>query len=277
MSETTSTTQARASRSPVTVPLIVLIALSALYVPLRAAMESPTISDALYNASYLYGTALQIVFAAVIVAVAVTIGMKQSVGRQWMLLGLGVTMYAIGDICWTLFELFLGIDPYPSIADVFYTTEYVFFLAAIMLAIRAYSGLVSTKRPLLVGAVVAVIGAAVLYFALMQPYILPAGVEELGLWGLIVSILYPVGDVVLMLAPAVALALVVMQLGAGRLARPWWLVVAGALVFALVDSFFVYTDWAGMVYTWTLDIGYMAANLLFAVAALVAKDAYRVK
>jgi hypothetical protein len=70
---------------------------------------------------------------------------------------------------------------------------------------------------------------------------------------------------------------VVRQLGAGTLARPWWLVVVGALVFALVDSFFIYTDWAGTGYTWILDIGYLAANLLFASAALVARDVYRLK
>ncbi len=277
MSETTSVIQARASRSPVTIPAIVLVVLSALYVPLRATMESPTVSDALYNGAYLYGTALQIMLALVIVAVAITIGMKQSVGRQWLLLGLGVTMYAIGDICWTLFDLFLEIDPYPSIADAFYVAEYAFFLAALLLAIRAYSGLVETKRPLIAGVLVAAVGFGVVYAVLLQPYILSASLEELGgTWGKIVSILYPVGDVVLMLAPAVALALVVRQLGAGRLARPWWVVVAGALVFALIDSFFVYAEWAGTGLTWWMDIGYLTANLLFAIAALVAKDAYRI-
>jgi hypothetical protein len=92
-----------------------------------------------------------------------------------------------------------------------------------------------------------------------------------------VSIVYPVGDIVLMLAPAVSLALVVRQLGSGRLARPWWAVVAGAAVFALIDSLFNYAEWAGTGLTWWMDIGYVVANLLFAVAALVAKDAYRVK
>ena len=78
-------------------------------------------------------------------------------------------------------------------------------------------------------------------------------------------------------ARLVALALVVRQLGAGRLARPWWVVVAGALVFALVDSFFIYAEWAGTGLTWWMDVIYVVANLLFAIAALVAKDAYRVK
>ncbi len=277
MGANTQASERPSPRSSATVPIAILVLLSVVYLPLRYLMDSPTVSDGLYQGAYLYGTVLQIILAAVIVAVAVMIGLKQSVGRQWLLLGLGVTVYAVGDICWTLFELFLEIDPFPSIADIFYTAEYAFFLAAIFLAIRAYSGLVPIKKPMLIGAAVAVIGAAALYFVLLQPYILPAGVEELGFWGLVVSILYPVGDVVLMLAPAVALALVVKQLGAGKLARPWWLVVIGALVFALVDSFFVYTDWAGMGYLGILDIGYLAANLLFASAALVARDVYHLR
>lgn len=257
-------------------PIWILVVLSLLYLPLRYLMDMEWVSDAVYNTAYLYGTVLQIVLAASIVAVAVTIGMKQSVGRQWLLVGLGVALYAAGDIAWTLFDLFLGIDPYPSIADVFYTAEYVFFFAAIVLAIRAYSGLVKTRTPMLVGTVVAVVGITLVYFALLAPYIFPAGVEELGFWGLVVSTIYPVADIALMLAPAVALALVVRQLGAGRLARPWWLVVVGALVFALVDSLFVYAEWAGTGLTPVMDMGYVLANLLFACAALVAKDAYRI-
>ena len=239
-----------ASRPSSRAPIAVLVVLSALYLPLRYMMESESVSEALYNGAYLYGTALQIVLAAVIIAVAVTVGMKQSIGRQWLLIGLGVSLYALGDVTWTMFDLFLGIDPYPSIADAFYTAEYIFFFAAIVLAIRAYSGLVKTRNPILAGAAVAAVGIAIVYFVLLKPYIFAEGVAGLGTWGLIVSTIYPVGDIALMLAPAVALALVVRQLGAGRLARPWWLVVVGALLFSLVDSFFVYVSGRGQVSVW---------------------------
>ncbi|MRR12011.1 hypothetical protein EG835_05975 [bacterium] len=253
-------------------PMMLLAALTLAYLPLRLLMDTE-VSTALYNAFYMYGTALQVLFAAVILFVAFSVGVSQSVGRQWLLLGVGVAMFALGDIAWTAFELFLGIDPYPSIADVFYTAEYVFFLAAIVLAVRAYSGLVKIKRPVLVGAVVAVVGTAVVYLLLLRPYIFA---DSTGL-ELIVSTLYPVGDVVLMLAPAVTLALVVAQLGAGRLARPWWVVVAGALVFAFADSFYSYADWAGTGLTAAMDMGWLVANMLFAMAALVARRVFSIQ
>lgn len=253
-------------------PIALLVVLTLAYLPLRLLMDTD-ISTGLYNAFYMYGTGLQVLFAAVVLFVAFSVGISESVGRQWLLIGLGVAMFAVGDILWTTFELFLGIDPYPSVADIFYTAEYIFFLAAIALAIRSYSGLVKTGRPVMIGAVVALVATGLVYVLLLKPYIFAdsSGLE------LVVSTLYPVGDVVFMLAPAVSLALVVAQLGAGRLARPWWFVVAGALVFAFADSFYAYADWAGTGLTPAMDMGWLVANMLFAVAALVARRVFRIR
>jgi len=262
--------------TPRTITLIaVLVALTALFGWLSSLMYADALSDAAYAAAYWYGTGLQVVFAVVIVLVALGIGLHQHVGKQWLFVGLGVVAYALGDITWTILDLHMGLDPYPSIADIFYTLEYVFFFAAIVLAIRSYRALTSLRGPVVFGLLVGGVAAAVIYLSLLRPYILPAGAEELGLWGLVVSTLYPVGDVFLMLAPAVTLAIVIMRLGAGRLAWPWWLVVVGAFVFSLTDSFYSYVDWAGTGSNVFLDMGWMVANLIFAVAALVARNIYR--
>lgn len=277
MTASSTATTGRTTRLPAAASITLLALLALAYVPLRLLMESPDLSDGLYSAFYIYGIALQPLFAAIIIGVAVKIGLKESVGRQWLFLGLGVAMFAVGDVLWMVFELFMKIDPYPSAADVFYVAEYFFFLVAIVMAIRAYSGLVKTRTALLASVAVATVGVIAVYLLLLRPYIFPAGVEELGFLGLFVSTLYPVGDIIFMLAPAIALALVVAQLRAGALARPWWLVVAGALVFALADSLYAYADWAGTGVTWIMDVGWIAANLLFAIAALVARDAYRAR
>lgn len=261
------------SRKWIWVSVALLIMATLAYLPLRLMMENLQTTDLLYRVFYIYGTALQALFAAVILAVAAKLGLRENIGKQWLLLGIAVAVFAIGDIIWTAFELFLEIDPYPSIADLFYTAEYFFFLAAIVLAVRAYAGLVKTRTAVTAGAVVAVVGIGAVYLLLLKPYIFPdsSGLE------LVVSTLYPVGDVAFMLAPAVALALVVAQLGSGRFARPWWIVVAGALVFALTDSFYSYADWAGIGLTPAVDMGWLVGNLLFATAALVALDVYRVR
>lgn len=255
----------------------VLIGLVAIFAFLSVQMYAETLSEGAYAAAYWFGTALQILFAVVVITVALNIGWGQHVGKQWLLIGLGVAAYAIGDIIWTVLDLHMGLDPYPSVADVFYTLEYAFFFIAIVLAIRSYSAITSLRKPLAIGAVISAAAAALLFFTLLNPYIFDAGVEELGFWGLVVSTLYPLGDVFFMLGPSIVLALVIMQLGAGKLAWPWWLVVAGALVFSIADSLYSFADWSGAGSSTLLEMGWLSANLLFALAALVARDVYRVR
>lgn len=255
----------------------VLVGLTALYWFLSTQMYADALSDTAYALSYWFGTLLQVAFAAVIVTVALRIGLAQGVGKQWFLVGLGVASFAVGDVIWTILELRLGLDPYPSLADPFYVLQYAFFVAAMVLAVRSYRHLTPVRAPVIVAGAVALALAGVVYAALLGPYIFPAGTAELGFWGLVVSTLYPLGDVFFVFAPAFALALVIRQLGAGRLGWPWWIVIAGAIVYALTDTGYSYADWAGSGLTATLEMGWVIANLMFALAALVARDVYRVR
>lgn len=255
----------------------VLVGLTAIYAFLSTQMYADVLSDTAYAMSYWFGTLLQVLFAGVIISIALRIGLGQGVGRQWLLVGLGVASFAIGDIIWTVLELHMGLDPYPSLADPFYVLQYVFFVTAMVLAVRSYRELSPIRTPVVIAAVVALILGIVVYAALLGPYIFPAGTAELGFWGLIVSTLYPLGDVFFMLAPALALALVIRQLGAGRLGWPWWIVILGAVIYAVTDSVYAYADWSGAGLTAALEMGWAAANLTFAIAALVARDVYRVR
>ncbi len=251
-----------------------LAALLALFYLLDLQLYVETLSDAAYTAVYVYGIALQPLIAGIILWVAFSFAPGESVRRQWMLIGIAVTMFAIGDVIWMVLELFMGLDPYPSIADIFYSLEYVFFVAAVAFAVKAYSGLVKTRIPLVIGGVVGVVAVAIQYVALLRPYIWAAdsGLDGLGVF---VSTLYPVGDAIFMIAPAVTLALVIRQLGQGRFVWPWWFVAAGAVVFGLADSWYSYADWAGTGLTAAMDLGWLAANALFAVGALVARDVFK--
>lgn len=254
---------------------IALIGLAALYVYLSARMHAETLSAEAYAGAYVYGTLLQALFAGVIIATAFGIGTFERVGVEWLLIGMGVAMYAFGDLVWMQLELILEVDPYPSVADVFYTLEYGFFFAAMVVAIRSYRELTDIRRPSLAGAAIGAMAFVAVWMLVLRPYILPAGPGELGTWGFVVSTLYPVADVFLMIAPAATLALVVRRLGSGRLSWPWTIVVIAAIVFALADTAYSYADWSGAGTTVLTDVGWTVANLLFALAALVARDVYR--
>lgn len=263
--------------SPLTIALTLgLGALLVLYGFLNAQTYADVLSEGAANAVYIFGTSLAVLPALIMLWVAFSIGgTAHSVGRQWLLLALAATSFAVGDIVWTVIELGLGQDPYPSAADLFYLLVYAFFLAGIVIAIGSYRGFVDIDRALFLATAVAVFSAGLVYVTLLKPYVFAAGPEELGTAGLFVSTFYPLADVMLMLSPAIALALVIGQLGSGRFAWPWWIVIAGALVFTITDSFYSYADWAGVGTTTLLDLGWIGALMLLAIASLVARDVYR--
>jgi len=92
--------------------------------------------------------------AAIIAILGVTrFASQDPLRRQWQLLALAITAFAIGDIVWMIIELGLGQDPYPSFADVFYVAEYAFFLAAAIVAIRSYRRLVPITGPVMIGGI----------------------------------------------------------------------------------------------------------------------------
>jgi len=255
--------------------VVALFGLLAVFGVLNALSYAGSLSGAGDDAVYVFGTALAVLPAAVMLWAARAIGPASSVGKQWLLLALGACAFAAGDVVWTVIELVLEQDPYPSVADLLYPLMYACFLAALVIAIKSYSSLMDIKRPLVLGTVVALLSAVLVYLTVLQPYVFKAGPAELGIAGLVVSTFYPLGDVMVLLGPAVALALVMGPLGSGRFAWPWWLVIAGALVFTVTDSYFSYADWAGIGTTAVLDLGWLAALALFAGASLVARDVYR--
>jgi hypothetical protein len=262
------------SANTVRIAAILFILLVAFHV-LNTLSYADKLSETMANAVYVFGIALQPLCAIIALWVALKIGWSESVGRQWTLVAAGVAAFAIGDIVWAVIELGMGLDPYPSIADFFYPLEYVLFVVAIILAIRSYAGLVKTRTPVLVGGALGAVGVGVVYLALLKPYIFPAGPDELDAIGKFVSTLYPVGDIVFMFGPAITLGLVIRQLGAGRFAWPWWIIVVGALIFALTDSYYAYADWSGSGMTAAMDLGWISTHMLFACAVLVARDVYR--
>src|SRR6187431_3078330 len=49
-------------------------------------------------------------------------------GQAYLALGIGFTAYAIGEIVWDYYIGVLKIDPYPSIADIFFFAQYPFII-----------------------------------------------------------------------------------------------------------------------------------------------------
>lgn len=219
-------------------------------------------------------TLVPLAVAAVILLVARSFG-QGVVRTQWILFGLGMLSVGVGNVIFIVLYLTSGTDPYPSVADIFTLAGYACFAAGLTLAIRAYRDVLDIRRPLLMAAGVATVAMAISYFAVIGPYVIFAPAETQSMITRVLNTLYLVLDAFVLLMPSVALGLLVSKLGAGRVAWPWWLVVASASILAVTDTVFAYAGYHGAGRTPLIDAGYALAPMLLGFAVLVARDVYR--
>lgn len=211
--------------------------------------------------------------AALILPVAVSFA-PGTIRTQWVLFGLGTLTMGIGNLVLVVLYLITGSDPYPSIGDVFTLAGYILFAAGLFLAIRGYRRLLDYKVPGMIATIVGVAAMAAVYLLVISPYVIfaPEGTQSLATR--VFNTLYPVLDVLVLFTPAVMLGLLVSKLGSGRVAWPWWFVVASAGTLGLADTLFAYATYVGARRIPLIDAGYALAPLLLGFAVLVAWDVY---
>lgn len=217
--------------------------------------------------------------ALVVLVVAFKYGAGETVRRRWVLIGVGVAMFAIGDVVWTVYEAGLGLEPYPSWADAFYLAEYAFLFAGVMSAGLAYRELTNVRKPLVIGFGIAAVLAVAVFALVMYPNVWTDTELDLGTRAL--SCFYPVADSLLLVGPALFVAILLLILGVKRLSWPWWAVVLGMLMLSAADTAYYALDATGAEapdLVWAMiDSGWMAAHVALAFAALFVRDVERVR
>lgn len=211
--------------------------------------------------------------AAFVVAAARAMGASR-LGRPWLLLGLGVLAFGLGDVVWSVIELGMGRTvPYPGLPDLFYIAMYPLVAFGLVIAANRYRGLVSLRKSFIQAAVFTIALAVLLFVAFLKPYVLSQGLPpgEAAL-----SVFYPLADVVFLLGPAIAVALVIGSLGGGRLAWPWWAVIAGVVAFSLADIGYAYLSARELYASGSLtDVAWSFAAVAIAYGASLAWDLSR--
>ncbi|MGO9975729.1 MAG: HD domain-containing phosphohydrolase [Solirubrobacteraceae bacterium] len=179
--------------------------------------------------------------------------------RAWAAMTLGLLLWAIGDLIWTLWLNDLANPPFPSVADAAYLPMYPLMYAALMLLIRSRLRGASPVQWLdgaLVGLTLAAIGAGLALPAILA---LNKGrlIED------VVNLAYPLGDLTLLAFVGLACSL-----SGWRPDRMWMLLGAGILLDAVGDLVFAYESAKGIyVPGGILDTTWPAAMCLIAVAA----------
>jgi signal transduction histidine kinase len=175
----------------------------------------------------------------------------------WWLLAAGQGLFVLGDVLFTVNELVLHIEPFPSLADILYLAGYPAMAGGLALLLRRRS--TRRDRPALLDAAIIATGFGLITWVLvMVPYFRD---PELTMLERVASLAYPVADI-LLLALAAALAV-----AAGRRPPAYWLLVANLVVTLVVDTIFSVLALRGAD-TGATDAGYIVGYVLLGAAAL---------
>jgi two-component system cell cycle response regulator len=196
-------------------------------------------------------------------AAAVTLGRAiwRREGRlAWLLLGIGLTLWAAGDVYWTTVLRDQVSPPFPSLDDALYLAGYAFIIAGLVVYARSrvtrLSALVWADVAMAACCVAAIGSSLVLDFVLDHTSGTPAQVA--------VAVSYPALDLAILAAVASAVAITGWRPG-----RALTLIAAGLVCAAVSDAVYTYQSLAG-----TYDGGvwnnflWPLATVLIAAAAL---------
>ena len=177
----------------------------------------------------------------------------------WVLLGAACLSWGIGQVIWTVYEVVLHLNPFPSLAD-------PFFLGMIPLAAAGLLLFTPSPRALTTQARTVIDGLIVWGSLFFLSWALVLGPVYQGspadLLGRLLSISYPAGDVVLT-------AIVLIVLARTRRSAALVCISAGLVALALADSAFAFLSLKGTYGTGNaMDAGWIAGFLLIGLAAL---------
>jgi hypothetical protein len=192
--------------------------------------------------------------------------------RIWLLLGTGIATYAVGDMIWTVLEVksHFGEVPYPSAADLPYLLFYVFMVAGLARAAKAFGRSAHVDRAVKLDIVVMFAFSALVYAFIAAPIIVDVTAS---LPVKILGVTYPILDIAALLGPAVFIAVVASSISRTHCMRHWWVLTGGIVIMSLTDIAFTRLDWVGLYTSGDLvDYAWMLSLIVIAVAGSMAAD-----
>ena len=190
-----------------------------------------------------------------------TYGLKNKHGKYMALITVAFLCWLIGEVVWVYLDWVLSVDPFPSVADYFYLSGYIFlFLGLLGAACIHKTSLTSLAiMPLITAALI--LSGVTFYFGIYTAYDASATLLENA-----VGMFYGVGDLVMILFAFLTVAFVGEYKG-GALSRGWFLLMLGLFPYWLADILFAmftdaYTESAFMYIL--IDLLWISGFLLFA-------------
>ncbi|MFA5926355.1 MAG: hypothetical protein WC831_05545 [Parcubacteria group bacterium] len=162
-------------------------------------------------------------------------GLKSHNGKALLLIAFGLSFWSAGELVWYIFKNFMGIDPFPSIADLFFLLAYPLLLTGILYGTRLTQIKWSQmdKKTTAAGlATVIILTAAVSYWGIYEAYDPQTGFLEN-----VVVMSYGVADLILIGSLIFSLGIARVFRG-GRFGTFWTLVTVGFFFNLAADILF---------------------------------------
>ena len=178
----------------------------------------------------------------------------------WYLLAGGSALFWLGDLYTYSYPHLLGAEvPFPSPGDALYVAMYPVMMAGLLLLLRRRSA--GTGRNNLVDGLILTVGLSLpSWIALMAPYL---HLDDLSLLGKVVSVAYPIGDVILIGA------VVRLALNSGRREPAFYLLTASIGLLLVTDFAYGLLTLHGLYdHQLWLDAGWIGSYLLWGAAGL---------
>ncbi|WP_433383532.1 diguanylate cyclase [Actinoplanes sp. CA-142083] len=186
--------------------------------------------------------------------------------RMWLFLAAGTGASVLGDLIYDVLTNVMHVDAYPSVADVFYLLSYPLTVAGLAMLVRG-----RTRGRDRVGLIDAAIVSTALALPAWTFVVRPvSGLDHAGLGDQLVSLAYPIFDVLLI----VMTARLVTTPGSRRLPAAHLMLIIAQGTRLVSDVSFSATSITGADFPW-LDSGWILTYLL-TTAALLHPSAARV-
>lgn len=165
-----------------------------------------------------------------------------TLGKMWFLLGLGMLGWFIGEIIYTYYENFTEIDPFPSIADLFYLLAYIPLSIGLILQMRLLKITLPKRDKFIVFISFLIICIIVIVSVIILPIQEVSPIPEDEIFAYFVAALYPILDLFLMLCIFVVFA----KLYHGEINTAWLFLLLGFLLTVFADIIFNWVEVVGV-------------------------------
>lgn len=158
---------------------------------------------------------------------------KEIPKKSFIFLSLSFISWFAAEQTWNFYEQVLDVDPFPSIADVFYICAPIFMFISLLIFLKPYKKQISKKTVF-----VAILVSAVL---LIPTIIITYESNDGQLLESVITIFYPVSDS-LVLVPVIITILFVIK----KKTNPFWMMILiGLLMFIAADTVFLFLESTG--------------------------------